>query len=351
MASDPRLHSSSPEGASSGLPQIRSKLNLKRHFDLVSPSLLEVEERIRRQAKSFDPGVVGYVDYACESRGKRIRPALVLLMAEATGKTHDGHLDIAVVVELIHLATLVHDDIMDGAGTRRGQPTVFAKWGAELSVLLGDCLFAHALKLCAQFPTNDVSRCVATAAGEVCSGEILQTQRRFDLKLSINDYLKMIQMKTAALFEVSTQLAAELNDQPQAHVEACAEYGNCLGIAYQIYDDCLDLVGMEATAGKTLGTDLAKGKLTLPVLHVLRQLEGADRERIHDVILHGSDDEREGLLGFVAERGGLKYAVRKVVGYLDQATQSLSVLPESECRTALQEIPLALREHVALLEK
>jgi octaprenyl-diphosphate synthase len=334
----------------SRLPRLKSKLDLRAQFEPVEGGLAEVEERIRHQARAFDPGIVGYIEYACASRGKRIRPALALLGAHATGGSGSGHLDLAVVVELIHLATLVHDDIMDGAVKRRGQPTAYAKWGAELSVLLGDCLFSHALRLCTQFPTTDVSRRIADAASEVCSGEILQTQRRFDLQLTIPEYIGMIRMKTAALFRVSTELSAFLNNSSSEVVGACREYGEALGIAYQIYDDCLDIVGIESNAGKTLGTDLAKGKLTLPLLHVLKQLDDDGRERLSEMIVHGSGDDRTALLEVVLERGGLRASVRKIQSYLDSAIQALGVLPDSRYRTLLREVPLALQEHMAGLE-
>ncbi len=332
-------------------PQLSRKLDLKNHFAIVQSSIKTVEDRIQFQAQEFDPGIVGYIQYACESRGKRIRPALTLLIAHALGELQPTHVDLAVVVELIHLATLVHDDIMDGASKRRGQPTAYAKWGAELSVLLGDCLFCQALKLCANFPTTEISQKIAEASNEVCSGEILQTQRRFDLNFTIPDYFRIIEMKTAALFRVSTELAAVLSKVSSEQTAACRIYGNNLGIAYQIYDDCLDLVGTEGAADKTVGADLAKGKLTLPVLHLLQQLEGDERQAICEIILHGSETDRLRLLALVVERGGLKQSVRKIQAYLQEATNALQILPQSGFREALQAIPQALSEHVASLAK
>src|SRR5581483_12228455 len=185
---------------------------IKAAFDLINTQLYSVEERIRQQARAFDPAVEGYIAYACESSGKRLRPALALLAGGATGNINSSHLDLAVVLELIHAATLVHDDIMDGAEKRRGQPTANAKWGNSISVLLGDCLFAHALKLSTSFPDGEVSRRIASAASDVCSGEIIQTQRRFDLKLSIADYYRIIEMKTAALFAAAAELGAYINE-------------------------------------------------------------------------------------------------------------------------------------------
>ena len=331
-------------------PSLSQKLDLQRQLATVKPELEMIEERLRFQVQEFDPGISGYVSYALDSNGKRIRPALVLLAAQASGKSTPQHVDLAVVVELIHLATLVHDDIMDGASKRRGKPTAYAKWGAELSVLLGDCLFCHALKLSSNFSDQAIGRKIADAANEVCSGEILQTQRRFDLKLSIPEYLKIISMKTGALFRVSTELAAMLNGCRPDEILGLRNYGESLGIAYQIYDDCLDLVGTEGATGKTVGTDLEKGKLTLPLLHVLAQAsDPMEQERLHSIILHGTEENRIELLAQVVERGGLKNAVRRIQGFLDQAVASLQVLPKSGYRETLEGIPRAVAEHVAVL--
>ena len=330
-------------------PTLTQKLDLRRQLKTIKPDLETIEERLRFQVQEFDPGISGYVSYALDSNGKRIRPALVLLAAHASGKSTPQHIDLAIAVELIHLATLVHDDIMDGASQRRGKPTAFAKWGAELSVLLGDCLFCHALKLSTSFPNQSISGKIAEAANEVCTGEILQTQRRFDLKLSIPEYIKIISMKTGALFRISTELAAVLNECRPDEILAMRNYGDFLGIAYQIYDDCLDLVGTEGSTGKTVGTDLAKGKLTLPLLHVLAQASPAEQEQLHNIILHGTPENRTELLAQVVERGGLKNAVRRIHSYLDQAVAALQVLPKTGYRDTLEGIPRAVAEHVATL--
>ncbi|MDQ2868893.1 MAG: polyprenyl synthetase family protein, partial [Verrucomicrobiota bacterium] len=229
---------------------------------LVQAELDEVSARIGRQAAEFDPAIEGYVSYALQSSGKRLRPLIALLSAAATGPVTSAHVDLAVIVELIHLATLVHDDIMDEAERRRGQPTVNARWGNALSVLLGDSLFAHALDLSTRFDDPEVSRMIARATRDVCTGEIVQTQRRFDLHLAVEDYLQIIALKTATLFAVAAELGAKLNGAPAAKVAALKTFGLQLGTAYQIYDDCLDVIGQEETIGKTLGTDLRKGKMT-----------------------------------------------------------------------------------------
>ena len=236
----------------------------------VRAELEEVESRIAQQAAAFDPAIEGYVTYAIGSRGKRLRPLVALLSGGASGGVTSGHLDLAVIVELIHIATLVHDDIMDEAERRRAQPTVNARWGNSLSVLLGDCLFAQALNLSTNFDNAEISRTIARAAREVCSGEIIQTQRRFDLHLSIDDYLRIVEMKTGSLFAAAAELGAVLNGADPETTRALRDFGRKIGAAYQVYDDCLDIAGNETDIGKTLGTDLRKGKMTLPILLLLR---------------------------------------------------------------------------------
>lgn len=311
---------------------------MKHLLALVQPHLRAVEEAIAEQARGFDPAVQGYVAYACNSSGKRLRPALALLAAGATGGIEPRHVDLAVILELIHLATLIHDDVMDGADTRRGQPTASARWGNSLSVLLGDCLFAHALGLSTHFDDAEVSRRIARAAQEVCTGEILQTQRRFDLALSFGDYYRMIEMKTAALFAAAAELGARLNGAEPAVAAALGRYGQKLGTAYQIYDDCLDLAGDEAAAGKTLGTDLQKGKLTLPILHLL-QMTGPDaRVGLDQIILHGDHDELAALREAARASGALAAAVGTGREMIGDARLQLARLEPGPYRRALDGI-------------
>jgi octaprenyl-diphosphate synthase len=315
---------------------------LKATFELINSQLYSVEDRIREQARAFDPAVEGYIAYAIESNGKRLRPALALLAGGATGKICPSHLDLAVILELIHAATLVHDDILDGAEKRRGQPTANAKWGNAISVLLGDCLFAHALKLSTGFPNGEISRGIAHAAAEVCSGEIIQTQRRFDLKLSVPDYYKIIEMKTAALFAAATELGAFINEASPEVIGALRTFGLRLGTAYQIYDDVLDLAGDESTAGKTLGSDLRKGKLTLPILHLLQHADGPERHRISEIILSGDDPEIHALADRALAAGAVKSAVATGRKLLREAHTHLDFVPQNKYRDALASLVTTL---------
>ncbi len=309
----------------------------------VQPHLDQVENRISAQAAAFDPAIKGYVAYAIGGRGKRLRPLVALLSGGATGEITSAHVDLAVVVELIHIATLVHDDIMDEAERRRGQPTVNARWGNSLSVLLGDCLFAQALYLSANFDKAEISRAIAQAAREVCSGEIIQTQRRFDLHLAIEEYMRIVQMKTGSLFAVAAECAAIINEMDAATVRMLKTFGMQIGTAYQIYDDCLDLAGNESVVGKTLGTDLRKGKLTLPVLMLLRAAPAREREEYCQLIVEGKANEMTDLLNKAAGVS-LTASIQSAGKLIRGAQDGLRRLPPSHHLDALSQLGDGLRE-------
>jgi len=290
---------------------------------LVQPYLEKVEARIAQQASAFDPALEGYVVYAVGSRGKRLRPLLALLAGGATGKLSSDHVDLAVIVELIHIATLVHDDVMDEAERRRSQPTANARWGNSLSVLLGDCLFAHALTLSTNFANADVGRIIARTAATVCSGEMIQTQRRFDLNLTVDDYLHIVEMKTGSLFSAAAQLAALLSEADANVIDTFKNFGVQIGTAYQIYDDCVDLAGSENVTGKTLGTDLRKGKFTLPVLIFLRSASEFERERCCQLVLEERVEEMIELLKNGATNGALNESVAAGTELIRDAQRTL----------------------------
>ncbi len=319
---------------------------LTRVFRPVRTQLAEVDRRITAQVDAFDPAIEGYVAYAIGGGGKRLRPLLALLSGGATGSLGEEHIDLAVIVELIHLATLVHDDIMDDAERRRSQPTVNARWGNSLSVLLGDVLFAHALNLATDFDDTRISRTIARTATEVCSGEMIQTQRRFDLHLSREEYFRIIGMKTGSLFACAAELGAVISGAPEAVVRQFKIYGAHIGTAYQIYDDCLDIAGNEAETGKTLGTDLRKGKLTLPVLSLLESASAFDRERAAALVLEGKLEEVTALLQGAPAESALFAAVETAFKFIGKAESELSSLPPNDYVDALFGLGEALREMI-----
>jgi octaprenyl-diphosphate synthase len=318
-------------------PEAKSK-GIKEILSLVQSDLQKVDVAIHEQASQFDEAISAYVAYALESSGKRLRPSLALLVGGATGGITSAHVDLAVIVEMIHLATLVHDDIMDGADTRRGQPTPNARWGNSITVLLGDCLFAHALDLSTRFDNTLVSRTIARAANAVCTGEIMQTQRRFDLNLSHEDYFRIIELKTAALFGCAAELGAWLSGSDAAIVESMRRFGLKMGTAYQIYDDCLDMAGDSTQAGKTLGTDLQKGKLTLPVLNLLRSASPADLAIYSQIILRAEEPESVAITAATRRSGALREAIQTGIELLEDAGDSLAGLRPGPFTDALHSV-------------
>ena len=285
--------------------------------------LKEVERRILHQASLFDPGAESYVRYALEGGGKRLRPALVLLAGKVAGGWSEAIRDLAVIVELVHVASLIHDDVLDRADLRRSRATCNAKWGVELSVLLGDALFAHGLQLATKLENAEVARKIAEASKNLCEGEILQTQRRFDLKMSTSEYLHVVGLKTGALFRVAAEVPFLVFGSAEVKREAARSFGQQLGVAYQIYDDCLDLFGTDAESGKTLGTDLRKGKWTLPVLHALQTLPKEESEKLRTQLV--GEGGVEGVSDKVREAGGLKFAIRKAVEQLQRDKSHIKV--------------------------
>ena len=311
---------------------------------LVQPHLEQVEKRIAQQAASFDPAIEGYVVYAVGSRGKRLRPLLALLAAGASGRINSDHVDLAVIVELIHIATLVHDDVMDEAVRRRAQPTANARWGNSLRVLLGDCLFAHALTLSTNFENADIGRAIARTAATVCSGEMIQTQRRFDLNLTVQDYLRIVEMKTGSLFSAAAELAAVISEAEPNVIETFKNFGVQVGTAYQIYDDCVDLAGNETVTGKTLGTDLRKGKFTLPVLIFLRSASEFEREHCCQLVLEEKIEEMIELLKNSATNGALNESIRAGSDLIREAQCTLDEIVSNPFADALFSLGDALCE-------
>jgi len=320
-------------------------------FELIRNELDAVEQSLRDQVRKFDPGVEPYVSYICDTAGKRIRPTLSILVGGATGRVTDDHLKLGMILELIHMATLVHDDIIDGANTRRNVPTANCKWGDGIAVLLGDALFSHALMLSTEFDDLVLSRSIASASRDVCQGEILQTQRRFDLTLTKNDYFNIIEMKTGALFAAATELSAYLSGVSQDVRSAMADFGMKLGTAYQIYDDCLDLVGTEEQFGKTLRTDLEKGKLTLPMLYLLEEAGDTQREILQKRIIQQEELDLTVLAGIAEYQGAIGKSLQYATDLLREARESLSLVKASAYRDSLAQMLEFLLELLGSLQK
>lgn len=255
--------------------------DLNEVFKRVAPQMAALDRFMLAQVDSFEPEIRPMAAYCLETSGKRLRPTLVFISGwRGAGVIQDDLVRAAGVVEMVHMATLVHDDIMDGAELRRNRRTAAREFGATAAVLLGDALFSQALHIASQFPTTEVCRAVSESTRQVCSGEIMQTLRRRQVNVTLEDYYRVIDLKTAELFRVSCHLGARIAGHGPDFVAAADRFGRHLGIAYQIYDDLVDFFGEEQKIGKTLGTDLASGKLTLPLMLLLQKLPAAEKARL-----------------------------------------------------------------------
>ncbi|MDB6036358.1 MAG: Farnesyltranstransferase [Verrucomicrobiales bacterium] len=301
----------------------------------VAPFMEQVAKGLAEQVQAFDPEIVSYAHYALTNQGKQIRPALVALSGGAAGRMNDALVTVAVIIEMVHLATLVHDDIVDEAELRRSRPTLAANWGNQISVLLGDCLFAHAISIAASFPTPDVCRAVALATNRVCSGEILQTHNRGNFNNSRASYFKAVEMKTGELFALSCELGASLSGGGVQTAKTLRKYGMALGTAYQIYDDCLDLFGSEVTVGKSLGTDLASGKMTLPLLLVMEQGSSEDRRSLEEMLKNLNCKNSAAIFELLDRYDALTQTRIIIDQYLGEARDALGILQMSESSRTL----------------
>ena len=268
-----RAHAGMKGASRPAFPPLRTHLQAVDHF--LNAQELEFESEIRSMVR-----------YCLGRTGKRIRAALVFLSGwreHASGLPSHEAVQMAAVIEMVHLATLVHDDIMDAAEIRRNQLAAGVKFGIDRSVLLGDAMFAQALNLAAQFPEGSVCRRVSKAVRLVCSGEIMQTLKGDNDVPDIQGYYRIITLKTAELFRAACELGAQTGGYPETFCAAAGRFGCHLGVAYQIYDDLLDYFGEESQAGKTLGSDFRSGKFTLPLIILLERLDPGERQELMKV--------------------------------------------------------------------
>jgi octaprenyl-diphosphate synthase len=307
--------------------------------DLYAPiarDLVEVERILRATLATSQPGVAKLLAHLGHFRGKRLRPALLLLTAQACGKVTSAHHVLGAVVEMIHTATLVHDDVLDNASVRRHVPTVNAGWGNQASILLGDYLFTHAFHLSGTLDDVQACRLIGEATNRLCAGELQQISERGNLALSEEDYFEIIDAKTAELTSCCCQLGALYSGMAEATVESLARYGRYLGLAFQIADDVLDLVGDESVTGKSLGTDLEQQKLTLPLIRLLAEAPAEQAGRLQQILQSPGNHKREQLAPDLAAGNAIVYARGRAEEFAGRALAELECLSPSPSRTILE---------------
>ncbi len=305
----------------------------------VGVDLAAVDAAVRRELAS-DVALVNQVaEYIIQSGGKRLRPLLVLLAARACGAESRGsQVPMAVVIEFIHTATLLHDDVVDGSHQRRGRDTANEVWGNAASVLVGDFLYSRAFQVMVRLGNPRVMQVMADATNAIAEGEVLQLMNAGDPDTTEQRYLEVIYRKTAKLFEAGAQVAAVLQHaSPEVEV-ALAAYGRHLGLAFQLVDDSLDYRSSAKVRGKNLGDDLAEGKPTLPLIHALRTGTETERALLRRAIERGGLDDLPAVTRAIESTGGLDYTARLARSEADQALAALEPLPESVHKEALRQL-------------
>jgi octaprenyl-diphosphate synthase len=318
-------------------------------FDLLRDDLAAIEQEFGRQSDSSVAVVTDIATYLIAGGGKRIRPMLLLLAAKSLGCSSEARIRLGAVVEMLHTATLVHDDIIDEASTRRGRPSSNATWGNAKCVLAGDWLYMQSFQTALAERNFRILDLLISLTQQMVEGELLQMEKLGHL-INEEEYFDLIYRKTACLFKVSMQLGAVLSDgagsQETADVEApfeqtLGEYGRNLGLAFQIVDDVLDLTANDEVLGKPAASDLREGKATLAIIHALERGTGADREAIRTVLADRSFGQvsHGEILEILRRHGSLDYAMDTACAYAEAARQSIEELPESEYKRALLWVP------------
>ncbi len=311
---------------------------LSQLFAPIASDLALVDRRLQQELRHSDPFIDELAQHSFRIGGKRLRPALLLLTARACGEVTHEHHTLAAVVEMVHTATLVHDDVLDEADVRRHLDTVNARWDNNTSVLLGDYLFSHAFYMASTLETTFGCRAIGESTNTVCEGELRQTNSSGNFWLSRDEYLGIIDAKTAELTACCCRLGAHYAGADEATVERLSRYGRKLGIAFQIIDDLLDLEGEEQATGKSLGTDLAHCKMTLPLILLRDQSSESDAQRLQ-ALYEESDATHSGMLiDWLESSGSFEQARRTAVEFAEEAAAELATLRDSDAKRMLAEI-------------
>lgn len=306
-------------------------------YQRISPELVRVEAEIERALRAGEPAVVRMAAHASGRGGKRMRPAMVFLLAGVLGRPSPSHVQLAAVVEMIHLATLVHDDVIDGAAVRRRQSSVNALFSNHDAVLLGDIVFARAIHMLAAMGDQRALLSLTRAVSRVCEGEILQNSMRRAVDMDEATYYRIIDQKTAELYAAGSALAAHFAGAGEPVVAAFESFGREVGLAFQITDDCLDLLGDEDVVGKSLGTDLLGGKMTLPLI-LLRDRSPGEGAALLRSVMGGSAPEPaklDRIRELLRETGANADALARARSHVDTALAAAGPLLDAAGRATL----------------
>jgi octaprenyl-diphosphate synthase len=304
---------------------------------LLSTDIGRVEAQFREDLNSRVPLIRKVGEYVLASGGKRVRPMILLLSAQLTGYHGDAHIGLASVVEFIHTATLLHDDVVDSAVLRRGQDSANAVWGNEASVLVGDFLFAKSFSLMVREGNLEILQTLSDATTQMAEGEVLQLISTSDVELDEPRYIEVVQNKTAVLLSAASRCGAILGGCRPEQEEALAAYGMDLGIAFQFMDDALDYVADQAEFGKECGHDLLEGKVTLPLIHTLQHCSEDERNKIADIIEQDvlPDDDLQWVIDLIHAYDGIGYTRQRAKTLVESAKEHLALFADCPAREAM----------------
>ena len=329
---------------------MENSLALSQIFEPIRADLEQVDREFSRHVQSHVDLIPKIGQYIQTSGGKRMRPAVLLMASRLSGYAGDRAVLYAAVVEFIHTATLVHDDIIDDSDLRRGRLAVHSRWGNDITVLLGDYLYIKSMALALTHDTLDLVRVLCEVTLKMIEGELYQLTKNGDADITEDEHFDIIRRKTAYLFGGCAQIGGMLGDVPLEREQALREYGFNLGMAFQLVDDLLDFTGDAESVGKPIGADLREGKVTLPLIHLLRQQpDGAAAEIVRDVIASRTitTDQWATLLRSLKEHASIDYAYRRASEFADRAKKPLYAFPASSEREALLALPdyVLARDH------
>ena len=308
-------------------------------FDSIKVLMDEVETRFYKELQPKSNYLADLIAHISKYKGKRLRPALVLLAGKCVGDIAPRHIELAVVVEMVHTATLVHDDIIDEATMRRHVESVNSKWGREISILFGDYLFSRGFTILSALDSQIATLLLSQTVNIMSEGELIQLQRRYDIGITETDYFDIIERKTASLCAASCRLGATFAGANRKVSDMLSNYGLKIGIAFQIVDDCLDVMGTEEEIGKSLNTDIQKGKLTLPLIRLVNQLPKSKLETTRDLIFqHDGKETKTAIIELLTEHDAIEYALNTAKNIVKQAQEEIVPLPDSKYKTALMEL-------------
>lgn len=300
---------------------------------------MEAVNAVIRQRLHSEVSLVNQIaEYIISAGGKRIRPVLVLLLANAYGYRGTAHHELAAVVEFIHTATLLHDDVVDESSMRRGRQTANALFGNAASVLVGDFLYSRSFQMMVSLDNMRVMRILSDATNVIAEGEVLQLLNMHDPDVTHESYLKVIRSKTAKLFEAAAELGALVGGASDEQIAAAGEYGRSLGTAFQLIDDVLDYAGDATEIGKNLGDDLREGKPTLPLIWLMENGSEQQRQLVRSCIEHGDEEQFEAVLAAVTSSGALAYTRQQAEQAAKRAAEAIAGLPDSVYKASLLQL-------------